>query len=185
MLKINYNQKTYEVRNNVEELLLKEFEDVSAIFNYKEKDQFEKWSEIFVYIGLDQEIVDELDTFAFIDIIKEFNIVNLESTDIIKDFEIDGDLYVAYEDKFKLTVKEMTLVEHYIKKNENRYLGEIMAIIYKRPGFDKTINFDKAHIHHKAELFRKSLTADKAVPFISFLSKKLITDYELIEQDTE
>jgi hypothetical protein len=57
-----------------------------------------------------------------------------------------------------------------------------MAIIYKRPGFDKTINFDKAHIHHKAELFRKNLTADKVIPFISFLSKKLIGDYELIEQ---
>lgn len=183
MLKINHKEKTYQVRNNVDELLLKEFEEVSSIFNNKDKDYFEKWSEIFVYLGLEQDFVDELDTFAFIDIIKEFNIVNLDKTDIIKEIEVEGDLYVAYDEQFKLTVKEMTLIEHYIKKNENRYLGEIMAIVYKRPGFDKTINFDKAHIHHKAELFRKNLTADKAIPFISFLSKKLIYDYELIEQN--
>ena len=76
----------------------------------------------------------------------------------------------------------MSLIEHYIDKNDKRYLGEVMAVIYKVPGADKTINFDKAHIHHKAELFRKGLTADKVIPIISFLSKKLVKDYEFIQE---
>ena len=182
MLNINYNGKTYSIRNNVEELLLKEFEEITKIFNDKGKLHFEKWSEIFIYLGLPEEIANELDSFAFIEIIKEFNIDNITSKEIIKEIIIDGDNYIAYNGVFKLTVKEMSLIEGYIKSNENRYLGEIMAIIYKRPGVDKNINYDKAHIHFKAELFRKNVTTDKAVPFISFLSKKLIKDFELINE---
>lgn len=182
MLKINVKEKSYEIKNSVDELLLKDFEYITSIFNNKEKQNFEKWSEIFVFLGLPEDVVDEFDTFAFIDIIKEFNIINIKDKEIVKEFEIDGDLYVSYDETFKITVKEMSLIEHYIQKNADRYLGEIMAVLYKRPGFDKSVNYDKAHIHHKAELFRRTLTADKAVPFISFLSKKLISDYEFIEE---
>ena len=60
--------------NSVDELLLKDFEYITSIFNDKEKQHFEKWSEIFVFLGLPEDVVDEFDTFAFIDIIKEFNI---------------------------------------------------------------------------------------------------------------
>lgn len=184
MLKINVKEKSYEIKNSVDELLLKEFEYITNIFNNKERQYFEKWSEIFIYLGLPQEVVDEFDSFAFIDIIKEFNIINSISDEIIKEFEIDGNLYVGYDETFRLTVKEMSLIESYIEKDSNRYLGEILAIIYKRPEFDKNINYDKAHIHHKAELFRKNLKADIAIPIVSFISKKLINDYELITQNS-
>ena len=182
MLRIKYKEEVYEIKNSPNELLLKDFEYVTNIFNDKEKQHFEKWSEIFVYLGLPESVVDDFDTFAFIDIIKEFNILNKSNNDIIKDFTIDNETYIAYDEEFRLTVKEMSLIEHYIDKNDKRYLGEVMAVIYKVPGADKTINFDKAHIHHKAELFRKGLTADKVIPIISFLSKKLVKDYEFIQE---
>jgi hypothetical protein len=184
MLKIKYDERVYEIKNSPNELLLKDFEHIICIFNDKDKQHFEKWSEILIYLGLPEDVVDNFDSFAFIDIIKEFNINDISDVEITKEFTIGEDLYVAYEDTFKLTVKEMSLIEYYISKNNDRYLGEIMAVIYKRPGFDKIINFDKAHIHHKAELFRKNIMADKAVPFISFLSKKLIKDYESIEESS-
>ena len=76
MLRIKYKEEVYEIKNSPNELLLKDFEYVTNIFNDKEKQHFEKWSEIFVYLGLPESVVDDFDTFAFIDIIKEFNILN-------------------------------------------------------------------------------------------------------------
>ena len=181
MLKINLNEKSYEIRNSMNELLIKEFEHITSLLNDKEKQYFEKWSEIFIYLGLPQDIVDSFDTFAFLDIIKEFNIFKHSDTEIVKEIEIKGDLYISYDETFKITVKDMAMIEGYIAKNDNRYIGEVMAILYKRPGFDKKINYDKAHIHHKAELFRNNITADNVVPIISFLSKKLVVDYELVK----
>jgi len=182
MLKINLNEKSYEIRNSMNELLIKEFEYITSLLNDKEKQYFEKWSEIFVYLGLPQDVVDSFDTFAFIDIIKEFNIFNQTNTDIVKEIKIGDDSYVSYNDTFKITVKDMSMIEYYIGKNDKRYIGEVMAILYKRPGFDKTLNYDKAHIHHKAELFRNNITADNVVPVITFLSKKLVVDYELVKE---
>lgn len=175
--------KEYEVKNLTDELLLKEFEFISELFNNKEKLHFEKWTEIFIYLGIPEEVVDEFDTQDFLDAIKEFNLVKTHSNIIIKDFIIDDVKYIAYEDDFRLTVKEMAMIEAYVKKNENRYLGEIMAIIYKREGCDKTINFDKVHISFKAELFRKSIKADVVIPVINFISKRLIKEVEILNED--
>ncbi len=46
MLKINLNEKSYEIRNSMNELLIKEFEHITSLLNDKEKQYFEKWSEI-------------------------------------------------------------------------------------------------------------------------------------------
>jgi hypothetical protein len=178
MININFEDKTYTIKNQVSELLIKDFEHICSILNDKEKNKIDKWSEIFIYLGLPEEVVDEFDSFAFINIIKEFNLIDVEGEDFAKEIILDDKTYIAYEDKFKLTVKEMSLIEYYVQKNENRYLGEMMAIIYKHPDYDKTINFDKAHIHFKAELIRKQITTNKAIPFITFLSKRLIKDNE-------
>ena len=174
--------KGYEVRSLTSELLLKEFEYISELLNDKEKLHFEKWSDIFVYLGIPEEVVDEFDTIDFIEAIKEFNIMNEQSNVIIKSFEIDNITYTSFEDVFRLSVKEMSLIEGYVKKNGNRYLGEIMAVIYKI-GNDKVINYDKSHIHHKAELFRKNIKADVAIPFINFLSSRFIKEVEMLDED--
>ena len=77
------------------------------------------------------------------------------------------------------------MIEGYIAKIDNRYLGEILAVIYKRQDITKDMHYDKAHIHYKAELIRKEITADVAVPLINFMSKRLINDFAMIENDVK
>ena len=77
----------------------------------------------------------------------------------------------------------MGLIEQFASDQKKDYLGELMAIIYKRKDLTKAEHFDKAHIKFKAKLFRESLTADKVIPLIAFLSKKLVDDVNLINSE--
>lgn len=185
MININYEGTIYPIKNSVEEFSIKEFEQVCSILNDKEKPTMEKWTDVFVSLGMPVEVVDDFDATAFISIIKEFNIQSELNTEVKKEITLDGITYQAFDEKFKLTVKETAMIEGYIKKNENRYLGEILAVIYKRPDLTKDMHFDKAHLHFKAELIRKQVTADVAVPIINFMSKRLIKDFEIIEANSK
>lgn len=181
MITLNYENQSYKLKNSADEFLIKEFEHICSILNDTERHHVDKWSEILVYLGVPQDLVDNLDGFEFLEIIKNFNIDDTQySPEIIKDIEIDGIKYQAYDETFKLTVREMTLIEAAVKKNKDRFLGDILAIIYKRTDVDKEITYDKAHIHHKAELIRKNITANVAMPILAFLGKKLIKDFNLI-----
>lgn len=183
MIDIKFKNETYSIKNKIEEIVIKDFEQIINILNDKSKDFIEKWSDIFIFLGVPNEVIDNFDIGDFINLIKQFNLTEVNTKEIKKSITFNGIEYFAYEDAFKLTVKETILIESYIKKNDNRYLGELISIVYKNPEVSKDINFDKAHIHHKAEMIRKEITADIALPIIAFLSKKLINDFNPIIND--
>lgn len=183
MINLKFNGSTYQIKNSTNEFLINEFEHLCSILNDIEKNHLQKWSEIFIYLGVPQDVLDNFDTFDFIEMIKEFNLFETNSTDFVKEIVLDGITYTAFDDKFKLTVKEMALIEDYVKKDTNRYLGEMLSVIYKRTDLDKSMTYDKAHLKFKAEMIRKQTTADVAIPIIGFLSKKLINDYNLVSNE--
>jgi len=183
MINLKFDGNTYQLKNSTNEFLINEFEHICSILNNLEKNHIEKWTEVFKYLGIPEDVIDNFDSFDFIEMIKEFNIFTTDSTEFVKEIVLDGITYTAFDEKFKLTVKEMTLIEDYVKKNDNRYLGEMLAVIYKRTDLDKTMTYDKAHLKFKAELIRKQINADVAIPIIGFLSKKLINDYNLLTDE--
>lgn len=181
MIDIKFKEEIYSIKNEIGEINVKDFEHIISILNNDTKNYLEKWSDIFIFLGTPIEVVDNFDISDFIEIIKLFNLTSIDLKEIKKSIIINGIEHFAYTDNdFKLTVKETILIESYIKKNDNRYLGELIAIVYKNPSVTKEINFDKSHIHHKAEMIRKEITADIALPIIGFLSKKLIKDVEIL-----
>lgn len=184
MIKIKFGEESYEIKNNRYEITIGEFEDLSNIYNDNEKGIVERWSDILVYLGASREVVDEFDMFDFRNIISNIKLFEDETNmfDIIKEIEIDGKKYISYDEKFKLTVKENTIIDEYISKNTTKYLGELMAVIYKLEGTDKTIWYDKSHLKYKAELFRKNITMDKLIPVLNFLTRKLVNDNNLMNE---
>jgi len=180
MIKINFKNDSYELRNEVFEWTIGEFESMSAILNNKDKDHLEKWIEVFELLKIPTEVIDNMDAFDFMEIIKEFNMFGVQNNEIVKTIHLKGEQYHAYDEKFRITVKEMKLIESLVNKNPDRYLGDIMAVIYKRPDIDPELHKDKAHIHFKAELIRKEASADMAIPILTFLSKKLIKDESVL-----
>jgi hypothetical protein len=183
MLKINYEDKSYSIKNTLEELLIKDYEKIASILNDEEKLTVDKWSEVMIYLGIPQDIVEDFDAFVFRDIIKEFNIINVEKTEIPQYINVDGKYYAAYDENFKLTVKELALIEKVAQKNKNMWVADVMSIIYKNPSVDKTMRYDSGHLKHKADLIRENVTADKAIGIIEYLSKRLIKDYQMISEN--
>lgn len=185
MINIKFNDKVYSIKNTTTELTIGEFEDLCMILNDMTLNKMERWSKAFNYLGVPEEVIDEFDSFEFIEIIKQFNIFNEElDTEFIKEIEVEGRIYSSFDEKFKLTVKENSLIEQAVAKHSEKYLGEMMAVIFKMEGTDKTIWYDAAHIKHKAKLFREKVTADKVIPFINYLTKKLVNEVNMIENDT-
>lgn len=177
MIKIN----DYEIRNKIDELLICEYEYISKIYNSQEIDNIDKWVKIFIYLGVPADVIDDLDLQEFIQLIGKFQLnIEMEQKEIVKEIVINDVVYSAYDEIFKLSVKDMALIENYIKERPENYIGEAMSVIYKNRNFDRTIHYDKAHIKNKAEIFRKNVTADKVIPIINIISKKLIKDGELI-----
>jgi hypothetical protein len=178
--------KNTQIKNSISELTVKQYEHISAILNDAEKNYIDKWSEIFIYLGVDEDIVDSLMVAEFIELIQQFNIVQNVTPQIKQVIKLNDVDYYSYKDgdEFKITVKEMALIENAIKHNDKRYIGDVLAILYKNPDSDKTINFDKTHIHYKAELIRKEITADVAIPILNYVGKIVIKDFELIENES-
>ena len=139
MLKIKHPTKEQSIKSSVAEFTIGEFENMVHMMNDPEKDTLDRWSNIFVYCGLDQEILDDMDTFDFINLIKEFNIFNLDSDELYKSIILDDIEYIAYDEEFKITVREMRLIEGFIKKDSNKYIANVMAVLYKRPDIDKSM----------------------------------------------
>lgn len=184
MIKIKFEDKDYFIKNNKTEITIGEFEDLCTIYNDNNKTILERWCDILVYLGADSNIVDEFDAFDFKNIISNINLFEdeTEKSEIFKEVDIDGKLYISYDENFKLTVKENILIDEYISKNTEKYIGELMAVIYKLEGTDKTIWYDKSHLKFKAELFRKNVTIDKIIPILNYLTRKIVNDNNLMNE---
>lgn len=180
MITLKFGEESYTIKNQTNELLIGEFEEICFILNDQNETKINKWSKVFKFLGVPEEIIDEFDSFDFINLIKEFNIFNEDlNTEFIPEIIINNKSYVTNSDTFKITVKENGIIEEFVSKNNEKYIGEMMAILYKLDGTDKSIWYDKSHIKHKAELFRTQVTIDKAIPYITYLTKKMVTETNL------
>lgn len=182
MLIVKYNNKKYNVKNETNEILIGEFEDLIETMN-SEKNYIDRWSEVFVLLGLPQDVVDDMDSEDFINIIKEMNITIDRDMELTPEIEIEGILYKLKSNEIKISVKDMRFIEDFIIKGKNKYIGDIMAVLYRNEKSDDVINYDLSHIKHKAKLFRENVTVDKSIPFIKYLSTKIVKDYTTIQNE--
>lgn len=182
MVKINYNGESYEMKNQLEELTIGEFEKISNLLN-NEQNKIEAYMDVFSILGVPQEIIDELDYDEFVSVINSFEFT-APKLEYRQSFELDGYTYVSYTgEEFKLKVKDMSLCEKYVVQNPEAYIGEMMAILFKRNDLTKNEHYENIHIKHKAKLFREHVTADIALPFIAMFSEKLIKNVVILKDE--
>jgi hypothetical protein len=182
MLKVKFDKKTYKIKSELKELLIGEFEQIIAIMN-NNKNYIDRWSEVFLILGLPEIVLESMDSADFINLIKEIDINTNVDVKLLKEIEIEGVKYQLKHDEVKVSVKEMRIIEDFIIKNENKYIGDIMAVLYRNEKSDDTINYDLAHIKHKAKLFRENVTVDKSLPFLKYLSTKIVKDFNTIKNE--
>lgn len=168
MLKIG----TKEVPNVINELTIEQFEKISEITS-QELDAFEKWVNIFVFLGADETEVNELEFTEFKEKVKEFNSITYKaSKKFLKSFELDGYTYKSHDKKLTISVREMKHIEKIIKNNPNNYISKVIAVLFKRTDLKDQEHYTDAHIKHKANLFKK-LNAEFTLPYIAFIGDKM------------
>lgn len=182
MLKINYEGTKYSIKNKLTELLIKDYEKIASILNREDLILLDRYTEIFVYLGIPRDVAEDIDSYYFIECIQKFNLITNEPLNILQSIDINGTSYVAYENEFKLSTKERSLIEKYTESNKDSWIANAMAVIYKNPEIDSSLKYDKAHLEYKAQLIRDNITADKCIPIIDFLSKRAIKEYELLNK---
>lgn len=172
MINTTINGVEYSLPNLINELTLDQFTYISAVLDGDE-DNIDKWIKIIEFLGVKPEDMDELDGFTFLELVKEFNSLTdyqPNSQELIESIQVGNHTYTASQ---TITVRDMALIEKYIKENQTLYLPYVVAILYKNEILSKTEHTDQSHIKHKAKLFGAQLKADIALPIIGLLTKKL------------
>ena len=157
-----------EIPSKMEELTLEQFQKISAIHNNDEFDTLEKHCKVFEYLGITEDEMDvEFD--EFLANVKEFNKDNYTKKDPVEEIEIEGYTYRA---EMRLSVKDSRIVEKIVKKENQEYIADIMALMFKRTDLTNAEHYDPAHLKHKAKLFSK-LKADISIPYLTFVTFKI------------
>lgn len=184
MITIKFPDTSFEVKSQLTELTLKEYEQVQSIVNKEQLDYFEKFMLVLEKLGVPMKYVESMDGDSFITFIKTFTTSEV-APNFKKKLHIEGYDYVAIEegeDRPKFTPNTMRLIEKYITRNTESYFAEIMAVFFKREDLTIKEHFVEAHIKHKASLFRQYLSAEDALPYIYFASEYLALNIKKINE---
>ena len=161
-----------EVPNQLTELTVQQFEDITSIHARQDLDAIEKHLEVFALLGVPEADFEDVSIEEFKDYVKQFN--NLSGKpEMQQSIELDGYPCKAYEgDAFRLSVKDTKHIEKVMTSRHKGYISEMLAILFKREDLTKAEHYSDAHIKHKANLF-KSLNAEIALPFMAYVADKL------------
>lgn len=182
MIIVKHNDNKYNIKSEIEEILIGDFENIIDVMN-TERNYVDRWSEVFTYLGLPNEVIEDMDSEDFLNIIKEVNITIDKDVELTKEITIEGINYRLKSDEIKISVKDMRFIEDFIIRGKNKYIGEIMAVLYRNESSDDNINYDLSHIKHKAKLFRDNVSVDKSIPFIKYLSTKIVKDFNTVQNE--
>lgn len=172
-----------KVPNMVTELTVEQFEKVSSFINSNELEPFEKWVNVFEYLGADENEINEMEFAEFRDLVKEYNNqTEKQDIDFVKSVEIDGYTYQSFEDEFKLSVRDLKYIEKSLKNDPNNYMAKMLAIIFKRTDLTTAEHYADAHIKFKTKLFKQQ-KASLVIPFAVHVGKKLGESIEKLKDE--
>jgi hypothetical protein len=160
-----------EVPNQLNELTVQQFETITTIHADTELDAIDKYLQVFEFLGVPTIKWDDVEIEEFKEIVKSFNDLS-GKPELVSTLELDGYTYVAFEDKFKLSVKDTKSIEKIMNSKHKGYLSELLAVLFKRTDLTKVEHYTDAHIKLKSKLIRE-LKAELAVPYLVEIGQKL------------
>jgi hypothetical protein len=181
MININYNGGTFQLRNEPNEIKLKEFEGVYNALNDDKLSGFEKYFKVFEVMGVPADYLEAINDDELMELIKAFNDITVSNPIPVKSIEIGGRNYVAYEgDEFKFSAKDLVEIEKAAKRGCTNFPSYCLAVIFKDDQLTPTEHRTSAHINHKASIFADNLSADFAIPYLSLIAKRTLKNLEKV-----
>ena len=172
-----------EIKNELNELTIQQFEDITEIHSNPKLDHVEKHLEVFKYMGAPEEIED-IDFEDFKEYIRLFNTAKAPEGILLKTFEADGYTYQAYDTEWKLSAKETKLIEKILNNKHKGYISEMLAVLFKRTDLTKHEHFTDAHIKLKSKIIRE-MTADVAIPYLVAVAETINKQVQSLNEPTE
>ena len=160
-----------KIPNQLTELTVQQFEDITTIHANKELDAIEKHLEVFELLGIKEDEFEDVSIEEFKQFVREFNNIK-GAKKIVNKIELDGYHYTAFEETFKLSVRDTKHIEKLMNIRYKGYMSEILAILFKRDDLTKAEHYADAHIKHKAKLIREE-KASLVVPYLAEIGSKL------------
>jgi hypothetical protein len=161
----------FEVPNQLNELTVQQFETITTIHADPELDAIDKHLQVFEFLGVPTIKWDDVEIEEFKELVRAFNDVT-SKPELVNTLEIDGYTYTAFEDQFKLSVKDTKHIERTMHSKHKGYISELLAVLFKRTDLTKVEHYSDAHIKLKAKLIRE-LKAELAVPYLVEIGQKL------------
>ena len=158
----------YEVPNLISELTVDQFDKLNNIENNKDLDIVEKWLYKFVYLGIPEEVFDDMELTKMKEYIDLWD-VTPDVPEKQSKVEIDG---YTYEAKETIGVKDLSLIEKAWKKNMDSFSSASLAIVFKRTDLTRTEHYSPAHLKQKSKLFANQ-KAELALPYVVDIIKTL------------
>lgn len=151
-----------EIPNRVDELTVEQFDYLSAIDANESLDVIEKWIAKFKYLGVDEDVFDEMPLPEFYNAIKSFNEVGEMPTERVYSIELDG---YTYSTKEAISTKDLSILEKRWKKDRSTFGADCLSTLFKRDDLTKTEHYADAHLKHKKNLF-KGVKCEFAIPHL-------------------
>jgi len=160
-----------KIPNQLNELTVQQFEDITNIHAKQDLDAIEKHLAVFELLGIKEEDFEDTSIEDFKSYVRDFNNIK-GAKKIVNSIELDGYKYTAFDTDFKLSVRDTKHIEKAMASRHKGYISEILAILFKREDLTKTEHYAEAHIKHKAKLIREQKAA-LAVPYLAEIGSKL------------
>ncbi len=169
--------KGISIKNLLSEYTLKEFQDISDIMNNAELEYIEKYIDILTYLGITDDVLDELTDDDLFDAIKELTRENDLDLALTKELEINGKTYVAYEDSFKLKAKDLALIEKWAKVGGSSYITKSIAVIFKEKGVSD--HYNPQYLESKFKQF-ENVKMNLVYGYIGHIIEKIVKKIEIL-----
>ncbi len=174
------NVAGHEVPNLTSELTVEQFDKLNKITNETE-DHIESWIAKFSYLGVPEEVFDDMTLDAFKECVRVFNDSGEIDKDRVFTTSIEGFEYVASE---TIGAKDLSLIEKAWKRDRTDFAADCLSILFKRSDLGRKEHYSEAHIKHKKALFKKH-TCDLAIPHIIAVTEELVKSAEKANAVTE
>lgn len=174
MIDININGQSRQIKGHLEEISVREFEQLCKIVLEEREDILDKHLDIFSVLGMSETDVDLITPDEFLDVVKKFTEIDKGVKGFQKEIVLNGKTFRAFEgNDFILSVRDLARIEKYIKLKNGCFIGEMLAVVYKDTSLSKEENYKPEYLAFKSELFRGSVMADVAYPYLNLITKDL------------
>lgn len=165
MIKIN----GYDIRTNLDELTIKEFERLMDIFNSNDILKTDKYIKMLKICGMDDEGILTLKLSQLKEYISAINFTD-EIKDRKYDIVIDDKKYILNNDNGNINMYayDIQLIEERIIKNGNKWFVYAMAVLFKDDSLSLKDNFQKYNINQRIKLF-ESTPADVFISHLPYI----------------